>query len=300
VRYGSDEMKVNLIGVTPDYPYAQNLILKNGRFPDEQDLKTYKRVCAIGYGVKKELFPLTDPLGKDLKISNLWFKIVGVMEQKEVSAKKIGEYQIRNFNQDLMVPISCSEKLFYRPALISPLNEIIVKVKSGTEVQAAGNILQRLISRRHHQQDDFKVVIPEDLLRQSQATQRIFNIVMGAIASISLLVGGIGIMNIMLSSVLERTREIGICRAIGAKKAEIMGQYLTESVTLSFAGGIMGILLGMILAKVITFYAGWVTIISFFSVISAFAVATGVGLVFGLYPARRAANLNPIDALRFE
>jgi putative ABC transport system permease protein len=175
-----------------------------------------------------------------------------------------------------------------------------VKVKSGTEVQAAGNILQRLISRRHHQQDDFKVVIPEDLLRQSQATQRIFNIVMGAIASISLLVGGIGIMNIMLSSVLERTREIGICRAIGAKKAEIMGQYLTESVTLSFAGGIMGILLGMILAKVITFYAGWVTIISFFSVISAFAVATGVGLVFGLYPARRAANLNPIDALRFE
>jgi len=298
--FGSAKMKVNLIGVDPDYPAAHNLKLKSGYFPDWTDLQDYRRVCAIGSGVKHKLFPFSHPVGKDIKINGVWFNIVGLMADKEIAVKDLGGYQIRDFNNDVLIPISVLEKYFYRYPLQSPLDQIIVKIKSASDIRAVGNAVNRLLLRRHHQQNDFKVIIPEELMRQSQSTQRIFNIVMGAIAGISLLVGGIGIMNIMLSSVLERTREIGIRRAMGAKKSEIMGQFLTEAVALSFSGGVLGILMGILLAKIITFYAGWVTIVSLVSLLLSFAVATAVGLIFGLYPARRAADLHPIEALRYE
>ena len=300
IQFGSLTMKVNLIGSTPNYPASHSLLINRGRFPNWDDLASKRRVCAIGNGVKRKLFPFINPVEKDLKIEDQWFTIVGVMVPKDVSVKKIGGYQVRNFNDDVLIPLSCSESYFQRKRLQSPLDQIIVKVNPPIDIRAVGNVLNRLISRRHHDQDDFKVIIPEELLRQSQATQRIFNIVMGAIAGISLLVGGIGIMNIMLSSVLERTREIGIRRAVGARRTEIMGQFLVEAVVLSFSGGVIGVILGVVLAQVITFYAGWVTIVSFISVITAFGVASAVGLVFGLYPARRAANLRPIEALRYE
>ncbi|NQS99378.1 MAG: ABC transporter permease [candidate division Zixibacteria bacterium] len=300
IQFGSLTMKVNLISSTPDYPASHNLLIKRGCFPGWDDLASNRRVCVIGNGVKRELFPFTDPVGEDLKIEDQWFTIIGVMASKDVSVKKIGGYQVRNFNDDVLIPLSCSESYFQRQLLQSPLDQIIVKVAAPTDIRAVGNVLSRIISRRHHGQNDFKVIIPEELLRQSQATQRIFNIVMGAIAGISLLVGGIGIMNIMLSSVLERTREIGIRRAVGARRTEIMGQFLIEAVVLSFSGGIIGVILGVALAQVITFYAGWVTIVSYISVITAFGVASAVGLIFGLYPARRAANLHPIEALRYE
>lgn len=296
----SVKMKVNLIGSTPDYLTAHNLSVSRGRFPDWDDLEENRRVCAVGSGVKRKLFPFKEALGKDIKIGDKWFTIVGVMERKDISMRDIGGYKVRDFNEDILIPLTASEKYYQRPHLKSPLDQIIVNARKEADIRAVGNVLERLISRRHHKQDDFEVIIPEELLRQSQSTQRIFNIVMGAIAGISLLVGGIGIMNIMLSSVLERTREIGIRRAMGARRSEIMGQFLTEAITLSFSGGIVGIILGIALAKVITFYAGWITIVSIVSVVSAFGVAAGVGLIFGLYPARRAANLNPIEALRYE
>jgi len=298
--YSSEKMKINLIGVNPDYPAAHNLQVKQGYFPDWDDFHSNRRVCAIGSGVKRGLFPFSDPVGKDIKINGIWFTIVGLMADKDIAVKDIGGYQIRDFNEDVLVALPVQQKFFDRFALQSPLDQIIVKVESGADIRAVGLALERLFLRRHHQQDDFKVIIPEELMRQSQSTQRIFNIVMGAIAGISLLVGGIGIMNIMLSSVLERTREIGIRRAIGAKRTEILGQFLTEAVTLSFTGGVAGILMGILLAKIITFYAGWVTIVSLLSVVLSFAVASIVGLIFGLYPARRAADLKPIEALRYE
>ena len=300
VFYGSEKVKVNLIGTTSDYPSAHNMVIKAGYFPSYDAEFSSRRICAIGSGVKRSLFPFSDPVGKDLKTKGIWFRIAGVMEDKELSVKDIGEYQVRDFNLDVLISVSVMNKFYDRYSLKSPLDQIVVKIKPGSDVRAIGNILQRILSRRHHEQEDFKVIIPEELMRQSQSTQRIFNIVMGAIASISLLVGGIGIMNIMLSSVLERTREIGIRRAIGAKRSEILGQFLTESVALSFSGGLAGIIIGIVLAKVITFYAGWVTIVSVLSVFLAFGVATAVGLIFGIYPAKRAANLNPIEALRYE
>ena len=300
VFYGSDKIKVNLIGTTADYPSAHNMVIKAGYFPAYDPEFSSGRICALGSGVKRSLFPFSDPVGKDLKIKGMWFRITGVMENKEVSVKDIGGYQVRDFNLDVLIPVAVMDKFFDRSELQSPLDQIIVKIDPGSDIRAIGNILQRLIGRRHREQEDFKVIIPEELMRQSQSTQRIFNIVMGAIASISLLVGGIGIMNIMLSSVLERTREIGIRRAIGAKRSEILGQFLTESVTLSFSGGLAGIIVGIALAKVITYYAGWVTVVSVMSVFLAFGVATAVGLVFGIYPAKRAANLHPIEALRYE
>jgi len=298
--YNAEAVKINLIGTNNQYYLVNNLAASSGRLPDEEDYAENQRVCAVGNGIKKQLFPFSEAVGHDIKIDGVWFTIVGELGEKNISTRNVGSYRVRNYNFDVLIPLSCSEKYFSRGSLKSPLEQIIVNVKKNADIHAVGNILQRLVSRRHHAQSDFEVVIPEELLRQSQSTQRIFNIVMGAIAGISLLVGGIGIMNIMLSSVLERTREIGIRRAVGATKNEIMGQFLTESVALSFSGGIIGIILGVALAKIITFYAGWITIVSLFSVLLAFGVATGVGLIFGLYPAKRAASLRPIEALRYE
>lgn len=300
ISFKGEKIKGNIIGTTSAYFKVQNTSLQRGRIPDDNDLEDALRVCAIGYGIKKALFPFSDAVGNDVKIGNIWFKVVGEFERKNISSREIGGFQVRNFNDDVIVPLTCSEKYFTQGSLQSPLDQIIVNVEKGADIRSIGNILSRMISRRHHEQNDFKVIIPEELLKQSQSTQRIFNIVMGTIAGISLLVGGIGIMNIMLSSVLERTREIGIRRAVGATQSEIMGQFLTEAVALSFSGGIIGVLLGIGLAKIITFYAGWITIVSMISVFSAFGVATGVGLIFGIYPARRAASLHPIEALRYE
>lgn len=298
--YGSVTAKINLVGVTPEYSSAHNLTISKGIFPDWTHLQDKQRVCAVGSGIKRELFPFSEAVGKQIKIQGMWFTIIGEIADKDVSIKNIGGYEVRDFNNDVLIPLTVAQNSFYRYVLQSPLDQIVIKAPADEDIRAVGEVVTRILNRRHRGQDDFKVIIPEELLRQSQSTQRIFNIVMGAIAGISLIVGGIGIMNIMLSSVLERTREIGVRRAIGARRTEIMGQFLTEAVSLSFSGGLMGIVLGVALAKIITFYAGWATIVSPISVALAFGVAAAVGLIFGLYPARRAANLRPIEALRYE
>jgi len=161
-------------------------------------------------------------------------------------------------------------------------------------------VLKRMLSRTHHAAKDYEIVIPAELLAQSQRTQRLFNVVMGSIAAISLLVGGIGIMNIMLASVTERTREIGIRRAIGASRSDVLTQFLNETVLVSVSGGLMGIALGVIMAKAINLFAGWETVISLAGVLVAFTISAAIGIVFGLYPARKAAALDPIEALRYE
>jgi putative ABC transport system permease protein len=205
-----------------------------------------------------------------------------------------------DLNQQIYIPLSVSVQRFTMDPFESEVDRIVARVREADRVREAANIIQSTLARRHNGVEDYQISIPEELLRQRQKTQRIFNIVMGCIAGISLLVGGIGIMNIMLASVLERTREIGIRRAIGATRKDIMAQFLFEAVLLSFLGGMIGIVLGWAMTGVITLYAGWKTIVSFFSVVLAFGVSAVVGILFGFYPARQAALMDPIESLRYE
>ncbi|RMD92160.1 MAG: FtsX-like permease family protein [Calditrichaeota bacterium] len=203
-------------------------------------------------------------------------------------------------NQQIYIPYSTAQMRFTREPFESEVDRIVAQVDDVDRIREAANIVFTTLSRRHNQVKDFQISIPVELLRQRQKTQRIFNIVMGCIAGISLLVGGIGIMNIMLASVMERTREIGIRRAIGATQKDILGQFLFESAALSLFGGVIGIALGWGMTGIITLYAGWKTIVSVFAVILAFGVSVTVGIIFGLYPARKAALLDPIESLRYE
>jgi putative ABC transport system permease protein len=205
-----------------------------------------------------------------------------------------------DMNQQIYIPLSASLQRFTLEPFESEVDRIVARVNEPDRVREAANIVQTTLARRHNNAADYQISIPEELLRQRQQTQRIFNIVMGCIAGISLLVGGIGIMNIMLASVLERTREIGIRRAIGATRKDIMGQFLFEAGMLSFLGGIVGIILGWSMTYLITLYAGWKTIVAFSSIVLAFGVSAAVGILFGFYPARQAALMDPIESLRYE
>jgi putative ABC transport system permease protein len=222
------------------------------------------------------------------------------MEEKFISTGQSSNIAIKDMNQDIYIPITSALKRFTRKTEEHEISRFIAHVQDVNRIQEAANILKSTIKRRHNYIEDFTISVPEALLRQSRQTQRIFNIVMGAIAGISLVVGGIGIMNIMLATVLERTREIGIRRSLGATQRDIMSQFLIEAVMLSFAGGLVGIMLGISLTKVIALYAHWRTIVALQAILLAFFVSVGVGILFGVYPARRAARMDPIDALRYE
>ena len=180
------------------------------------------------------------------------------------------------------------------------VSEIVIRIKDSVQIKAAEKVIRSILERLHDSAKDYEVIVPQELLRQTQKTQRMFNIVMGSIAGISLLVGGIGIMNIMLATVTERTREIGIRRALGANKTEILKQFLIEAILLTVIGGVIGIFLGTVGAKIITYYARWTTAVSFTTIFISSGVSTVIGLIFGIYPARKAAELNPIEALKYE
>ena len=314
VRYGKERTKANIVGTTPDYAMVMNYVAREGAFFNFRDVDNARRICALGNGIKRELFLFRDPLGEKIKIGDQWFTVVGIMEEKSVSTSRKVGLPLHDMNQDIYIPItvalkrftSVGSKMVYTPGTgwkttsESEINRIIARVNDISRIQEAANILKSSMLRRHNKVEDFKIIVPEALLRQSQQTQRIFNIVMGAIAGISLLVGGIGIMNIMLASILERTREIGVRRASGATRRDILGQFLLEAVILSFTGGMIGILLGFALTRIIAAYADWRTIVSLQAIFLAFWVSVGVGVIFGVFPARRAAKMDPIEALRYE
>jgi putative ABC transport system permease protein len=257
-------------------------------------------VCIIGSEVRQELFGYRNPIGRRIKIGGTWFTVVGMMESKTIKEGKASVIKLRNINKDIYIPITTALKRFTDEDRPDFVEEIAIQVESEDEVLTTSEIVKRLLNRTHNGVSDYEIIIPAELLAQSQKTQRVFNIVMGSIAAISLLVGGIGIMNIMLASVTERTKEIGTRRALGATERDIMGQFLNETVLISVTGGIIGILLGTGMAKGINLYARWDTVISLYSVAVSCGIAALVGIVFGLYPARKAAKMDPIAALRFE
>lgn len=300
IRYGSELMNVPVIGTMPEYIQVMNYKPSDGTFFSYQDVEQVRRVCVLGNTIKRTLFLYYDPLGKKLKIGDQWFTIIGVMEDKMSMSSGKTDLPIQDMNQDVYIPLSTAFRRFPRLSNESEINRFVARIDDVTRIQEAANIIKSTMERRHSRVENFSITVPEALLRQSQKTQRIFNIVMGAIAGISLLVGGIGIMNIMLATVLERTREIGIRRAIGATRIDILGQFLLEAVMLSFTGGMIGIILGFTLTRVIAAYADWQTIVSWQAIFLAFWVSVAVGIIFGVYPARRAARMNPIEALRYE
>jgi len=228
-----------------------------------------------------------------------WFEVIGVLEDSG-GASSFQGVDLGTTSNEIYVPVSTAIRKFDRPPLAAPLDEIVVRVAADVSPQATAVAIGRLLERVHAGADDFDLVVPEALMEQSRRTQRMFNIVMGCIAGISLLVGGIGIMNIMLATVLERTREIGIRRAVGAKRSEIRIQFMIEAFTISVLGGVAGVAMGVIIALVVAASAGWATVITFGAIFLSTGVSMAAGLISGIYPAVRAANLDPIDALRYE
>jgi len=297
---GGKESTGRVVGTDFAYQDITDFHPKDGRFITPLDVEDTKRVCVIGSEIRKELFGYRNPVGRRLKIGDTWFTVVGVMEPKTLKEGKSSVIKLRNINKDIYIPITTALKRFTDGERPDAVEEIAIQVKDASQVIVTSEILRRILNRTHNGVHDYEIIIPSELLAQSQRTQRVFNIVMGSIAAISLLVGGIGIMNIMLASVTERTKEIGVRRAMGATEHDILGQFLNETVLISATGGFIGIVLGAVMAKGINLFANWETVISPFSVFISFGISALVGIIFGIYPARKAAQMDPIAALRFE
>lgn len=321
---------LKLSGVTNDFFETFNLKLEKGHnFPQVDQLKAAS-VCIIGSEVRVSLFPDEDPIGQYIKCGGVWLKVIGVLAYTPVSEASAGNLGISNYNRHVYAPIQTVLGRYKDRSLITAnllagggtffggdfvivsdaapqsessmnqLDKIVVRMKESDDLKPASEVIQRILMRRHNQMEDFEVKIPEMLLKQEQRTKDIFNIVLGAIASISLLVGGIGIMNIMLASVLERIREIGVRMAIGARRKDIVLQFISEAMLISVSGGLIGILLGILLSKAIMHFTGILTIISPWSMLISFAVSAAVGMLFGYMPARKAASQDPVLSLRYE
>ena len=311
-----------LVGIDSTYFSITNFNLASGKNFNRDQLLRGDPVCIIGRGIQIKFFSQEDPIGKSIKCGQQWLKVVGVLEQRLISKKSIANLGIRDYNMDVYTPIQTVLIRYKNRASITStliqranqnnqeeskvsvnyhqLDRLVVQVANSNTMAATSDVISRMLKRRHYGVVDYQISIPELLLQQQQRTKRIFNIVLGAIAAISLLVGGIGIMNIMLASVMERIKEIGLRLSVGAKKQDIVFQFLFEAILISVFGGILGIILGWLFAVLVSKVADIPTIISLFSILLAFGVATTIGLIFGIVPARRAAQQDPITSLRHE
>ena len=290
----------SVYGVSAEHARLVDLRLAEGRFLDALDIRNHAQVAVVGSAVRRDLFGLAPALGEALKLNDVWFEVVGILDAGGGEVDAFQGVSITSPSRAIYVPHTTALRKFDRDPLDSPLSEIIVRLEEAESGRLASAAIGGLLSRLHAGVDDYELVVPEALLAESRRTQRMFNIVMGCIAGISLLVGGIGIMNIMLASVLERTREIGIRRAVGAKRRDVLFQFIVESFTLSALGGLIGVLMGVLIARGVAASAGWTTLVTLGSILLATGVALAVGLASGIYPAYRAAHLDPIESLRYE
>ena len=322
---------VSLEGVAPDYFEMLNIELEKGKKFSKQQTEKGIPVCIIGDNIRARFFNQDNPIGQYIKCGQVWLQVIGTIQKRDYTTSASDEMGISSSDNTIIVPFKTMLMRFKDRSAVNPevmdnmagggmvffmgdgnedeparqsgktsnqLDKIIVQVDDTKHLSAASDVIKRMILRRHSMQYDFEVTVPELLLKQQQKTNEIFNIVLGAIAGISLVVGGIGIMNIMLASVWERIREIGTRQAIGASRKDIIAQFLAESTLISISGGLIGIILGVLLAHLIHLTADIKTIVSFFSVVVAFGVSATVGIIFGYIPAKSAANQDPVESLR--
>jgi putative ABC transport system permease protein len=290
----------SMYGVAGHYAELTNLRLAEGRYLDRFDEKTHAQVAVIGATTRRDLFGAAPAIGRHIKVDDLWLEVIGVLAPDVGAGADVEGVAVLSSARTIHVPFTTALRKLDRDPLRSPLAEIVLRLGQDASPHQVSAITGGLLDRLHGGVRDYKLIVPEALLEQSRQTQRLFNIVMGCIAGISLLVGGIGIMNIMLASVLEQTREIGVRRAVGARRADIRFQFLLTAFALSLLGGLAGIALGLAIAQVVAAYAGWPTIVTAWAIALSTGVSVAVGLASGLYPAVRAAHLSPIAALRHE
>jgi putative ABC transport system permease protein len=322
VQAGESRTEATVYGVTHRHTALVALPIAEGRFLDALDEREHAQVCVIGASVRRSLFAYGPALGRRLKVNDLWCEVIGVIADAGAGVPAGGSAVARNGQgkerggaggaeaaaaaaagspmREIYMPVTTAARKLEHEPLASPLDEILVRLSSQVSSRESAAVIKTLLDGLHGGVDDFDIVVPEALLEQSRQTQRLFNIVMGCIAGISLLVGGIGIMNIMLASVLERTREIGVRRAIGADQWDITLQFLVESFSISAIGGLMGVAIGIGIARTVSLYARWPTVVTVASIALAITVSLAVGVLSGLYPALRAARVPPIQALRYE
>jgi len=333
VVQGGIREQAKILGVSKEYFQLYNMPLVAGTIFNEEQEEEGMAVCVIGANIHSRFFSRTNPIGKQIKFGNIWLKIIGVLDRNVVNVTGQKNAGVNVTNDNIYVPVKTMLLRFNNRSLLfsgkaqaagisvsggaivfttsststtdSPknyhqLDKIVVQVNETSQLTNTVDAISRMLYRRHAEVKDYDITVPEMLLKQQQRTKEIFNIVLGAIAGISLLVGGIGIMNIMFASVMERIKEIGTRMAIGAKKSDIVVQFLAEAVLISVTGGLIGVILGVVASKLITHFTGIETIISLMSVLISFFVSASIGIVFGYSPAKRASERDPIESLRYE
>jgi len=327
IQSGARE-QAKLIGVSKEFFQLYDLPLSYGTIFHEEHEVSGAAVCVIGANVRSRFFSRVDPIGQYVKVGNEWLEVIGVLERNNITITGHQQGGVNVINDNVYIPTQSMLRRFRDRALVTrrsiddarraggfmvastpttetnrnyhQLDRIVVQVHESEQINSTVDVLSRMLMRRHAGVQDFEITVPELLLKQQQRTKEIFNIVLGAIAGISLLVGGIGIMNIMFASVMERIKEIGTRMAIGAKKMDIIVQFLSEAVLISVTGGMIGVLLGVLASWLITKLADILTIVSFTSVIVSFFVSATIGIIFGYSPAKRASEKDPIESLRYE
>jgi putative ABC transport system permease protein len=289
-------------GITPNYQKIAALQLVSGRFFDDEETESAAAVAVLGQAARQNLFGYQEPVGQYVKVNEQWFHIIGVVGPMLSAQTPVEGVPSQDLNNLIYVPLKAAIYRLedVRSDMKDEIDGMYLQLRSSEETASTAEVVRSILNASHRAAGDFDLIVPAELLAEQRRTQRIFDIVMVAIASISLLVGGIGIMNIMLASILERTREIGVRRAMGARQKDIIRQFLVEAVLISFSGGVIGIFFGFGLSRLIAMLAGWSTITTFSSIALAFVFSVSVGLVFGIYPARKAARLDPVEAIRYE
>ncbi len=322
VMRGGKRLSGKIIGINNHFFDVAVLNVSDGNSFSNVNFALAEPVCIIGKSLRAKLFTDIEPIGQKIKCGDVWLTVVGVLGEKNVSDQTISSYAVRNANEEVYIPVNTMLARFKNRAKITPsdmrrnnwddddqekkpenyhqIDKLVIKVKNTDEMREVSEVVKKILKRRHNDVEDFEVQIPELLLKQQQKNKRQFNNMLAFIAGISLIVGGIGIMNIMLASVMERIKEIGLRQSLGATRKDISLQFISEAVTISISGGILGVLVGIGFCYAIDYLMETKTIITPFSILISFTISILVGLVSGIAPARRAAKQDPVESLRYE